>query len=184
MDIQENIKSILLTLGEDPAREGLARTPLRVAEALTFLTSGYHLNLTEIVNGAVFKEATDGMIIIRDVEVYSMCEHHMLPFYGKAHIGYIPSDRIIGLSKVPRIVDMFARRLQVQERLTVNICQALNEVLEPQGIGVVLKCKHMCMMMRGVEKQNSEVFTSSMLGVFRNNESTRIEFLDLIRSAR
>ena len=180
--IEENVRGILGLIGEDPGREGLLRTPHRVARAYDFLTSGYRMKLDDVVNEAIFSDANDGMIIARDIELYSLCEHHMLPFYGRAHIGYIPNKKILGLSKLARIADMFARRLQVQERLTVQICQALNEVLEPQGVGVVIKCKHMCMMMRGVEKQNSEVFTSSMYGSFRNQESTRIEFLDLIRT--
>ena len=180
--VEQSMKSVLTAIGEDPAREGLLKTPERVARAYNFLTSGYRTKLEDIVNDAVFSDANDGMVIARDIEVYSLCEHHMLPFYGRAHIGYIPNKKIIGLSKLARIADMFARRLQVQERLTVEIGRALYEVLEPQGVGVVIKCKHMCMMMRGVEKQNSEVFTSSMLGSFRDNESTRNEFLDLIRA--
>ncbi|MCR9143813.1 MAG: GTP cyclohydrolase I FolE [bacterium] len=180
--VADNMKAVLEAIGEDPQREGLLKTPDRVAGAYDFLTSGYRMKLEDIVNNAVFSDANDGMVIARDIEVYSLCEHHMLPFYGRAHIGYIPNEKIIGLSKLARIADMYARRLQVQERLTVEIGQALFDVLEPQGVGVVIKCKHMCMMMRGVEKQNSEVFTSSMLGSFRSNESTRSEFLDLIRT--
>lgn len=180
--IEEQVRGILKAVGEDPNREGLVRTPERVSKAYSFLTSGYKQDLHTLVNDAVFSDINRGMIIARDIEVYSLCEHHMLPFYGRAHIGYIPNKKIIGLSKLPRIVDMFARRLQVQERLTEQLVHAINEVLDPQGVGVVIKCKHMCMMMRGVEKQNSEVFTSSMSGVFHANESTRIEFLDLIRT--
>jgi len=181
-EIAELVEKLIVLLGEDPKREGLVKTPDRVAKALRFLTSGYREDIHKIVNGAIFNEANNGLVIVRDIEIYSMCEHHMLPFYGKAHIGYIPNKKIIGLSKIPRIVDIFSRRLQVQERLTVEIQEAVNEVLQPQGVGVVIKCKHMCMMMRGVEKQNSEVFTSSMSGVFQTNSSTRMEFLDLIRT--
>lgn len=180
--ITEHVRGVLESLGEDPDREGLLKTPERVAKAYEFLTSGYRMDLNQVINEAVFSDANDGMVIARDIEVYSLCEHHMLPFYGRAHIGYIPDKKIIGLSKLARVADMFSRRLQVQERLTTQICQTLFDVLEPQGVGVVIKCRHMCMMMRGVEKQNSEVFTSSMLGVFRENESTRMEFLDLIRA--
>ncbi|MBE7440497.1 MAG: GTP cyclohydrolase I FolE [Spirochaetales bacterium] len=182
MNIATNIESILRDLGENPEREGLKDTPQRVEKAWEFLCSGYKRNLTEVVGGALFKEESTGMVLIRDIEVYSMCEHHLLPFYGKAHVGYLPRGRVIGLSKVPRIVEMFARRLQVQERLTDQIGKAVREVLQPLGVAVVLKCKHMCMMMRGVEKQNSEVFTSYMDGAFEKEEKTRIEFLDLIRT--
>jgi len=181
-NIEKHFTEILKYIGEDPEREGLVETPGRAAEAWRFLTQGYTMNLEEIVNDAVFNEGNDGMIIVRDIEVYSLCEHHLLPFYGRAHIGYIANKKIIGLSKIARIVDMFARRVQIQERLTRQIQETLNQVLAPQGVGVVMKCKHMCMMMRGVEKQNSEVFTSSMSGVFQANASTRIEFLDLIRT--
>lgn len=181
--VEKHVQAILKEIGEDPDREGLLKTPERIARAYNFFTAGNRTNLEEIVNGALFSEARDcGMVIVRDIDIYSLCEHHMLPFYGKAHIGYLPDKQIIGLSKIPRIVEMFARRLQIQERLTEDIQKALNEVLSPLGVGVVLKCRHMCMMMRGVEKQNSEVFTSSMSGIFNSNASTRIEFLDLIRT--
>ena len=180
--IEQSIRSLITEIGEDPDREGLIRTPNRVAKAYEFLTSGYRQNLDELLNDALFTEANNGMVIARDIEVYSMCEHHMLPFFGRAHIAYIPRSKVIGLSKIPRIVDMFARRLQVQERLTGQIQETLNEVLDADGVAVVLKCKHMCMMMRGVEKQNSDVVTSSVSGIFQTNEKTRMEFLSLINS--
>ncbi len=182
--LADNFKSILETLGENPAREGLMKTPERAAEAMLFLNSGYEMHLNDLVNDAVFSDVNQGMVIIRDIEVYSLCEHHMLPFFGQVHVGYIPDQKIIGISKIPRIVDMFARRLQVQERLTEEILAALNEVLSPVGAGVVMQCKHMCMMMRGVEKQNSVMFTSSMSGTFLSDRATRMEFLDLIRTSK
>jgi GTP cyclohydrolase I len=182
LSIEESINSILKNLGEDPNREGLLNTPQRVAKSYDFLCSGYKANMEEIINGAIFHEATEGMVLVRDIELYSLCEHHMLPFYGKAHVAYIPNKKIIGISKIPRIVDVFSRRLQVQERLTDQIAYAVHEILEPLGVGVVIKAKHLCMMMRGVEKQNSELFTSSLLGVFKNDPTTRSEFLDLIRT--
>lgn len=182
--LAEHFKAILELLGEDPSREGLVRTPKRAADALLFLNSGHRVNLDRLVNEAVFSDANEGMVIIRDIEVYSLCEHHMLPFYGKAHVGYIPDKKIIGISKIPRIVDMFARRLQVQERLTQQVLAALGQVLAPVGAGVVMQCKHMCMMMRGVEKQNSVMFTSSMSGTFLTDRGTRMEFLDLIRTSK
>jgi GTP cyclohydrolase I len=179
--IEKSVHSILTSVGEDPDREGLVKTPTRVARAYEFLTSGYRTDLSEILNDAIFSDVNEGMIIAKDIEIYSLCEHHLLPFYGRAHIGYIPNKKIIGLSKMPRLVDMFARRLQIQERLTEQIQKSLTEILEPQGVAVVIQSRHMCMMMRGVEKQNSEVITSSMGGIFQTNEKTRIEFLDLIR---
>lgn len=182
--LTEHYEAILRILGEDPAREGLLRTPKRAADAMLFLNSGHRMNLDTLVNQAVFSDANEGMVIIRDIEVYSMCEHHMLPFFGKAHVGYIPDKKIIGISKIPRIVDMFARRLQVQERLTEQVLAALGQVLAPVGAGVVMQCKHMCMMMRGVEKQNSVMFTSSMSGTFLTDRGTRTEFLDLIRTSK
>lgn len=182
--LTEHYRAILELLGEDPAREGLVRTPKRAADALLFLNSGHRMNMETLVNQAVFSDANEGMVIIRDIEVYSMCEHHMLPFFGKAHVGYIPDKKIIGISKIPRIVDMFARRLQVQERLTEQVLAALSQVLAPVGAGVVMQCKHMCMMMRGVEKQNSVMFTSSMTGTFLTDRGTRMEFLDLIRTSK
>ncbi|WP_408605593.1 GTP cyclohydrolase I FolE [Leptospira terpstrae] len=176
------IEEILKQIGEDPKREGLTKTPSRVKKAYDFLTSGYKADLNQIVNGAIFEENTTGMVLVRDIEMYSLCEHHLLPFYGRAHVAYIPNKKIIGISKIPRIVDVFARRLQVQERLTDQIAQAIQETLDPLGVGVVIKAKHLCMMMRGVEKQNSELFTSSLLGLFKTDPTTRSEFLDLIRT--
>ena len=175
------VRAILKGLGEDPGREGLLATPRRVAASLRFMTQGYAQDPLALLNDAVFEEETDEMVVVRDIEVYSLCEHHMVPFFGKAHVGYLPKGRIIGLSKVPRIVDAFARRLQVQERLTGQIARALFDVLEPRGVGVVVEAQHLCMMMRGVEKQNSRAVTSCMLGLFRSDARTRSEFLDFVR---
>jgi GTP cyclohydrolase I len=172
----------LRLLGEDPEREGLLRTPQRVAEAMHWLTRGYETCVDDVVNGAVFEEAHESMILVRDIEIYSMCEHHMLPFFGRAHVAYIPNGRIIGLSKIPRIVDVFARRLQVQERLTDEVADALMRVLDPYGVGVVIEAYHLCMMMRGVEKQNSKTVTSAVRGSFREDFKTRDEFLRLVHS--
>ncbi|MBP7114296.1 MAG: GTP cyclohydrolase I FolE [Candidatus Peribacteraceae bacterium] len=180
--MEQLYKALLQKIGEDPSRPGLKRTPKRVAEAMKFLTSGYDQDLKTIVNGALFPSDTDGMIIVKDIECYSLCEHHMLPFTGKVHVGYIPDGTIIGLSKIPRIVDMFARRLQVQERLGQQICDALQETLKPRGIGVVIEASHFCMMMRGVEKQHSVAITSHVAGSFKKDARTRQEFMDLIRS--
>ena len=172
---------VIEEIGEDPTRQGLLKTPYRSAKALQFLTQGYTQKVDEIVNGAIFDEEFDDMVIVKDIEFYSLCEHHILPFFGKCHVGYIPNKRIVGLSKVPRVIDMFARRLQVQERLTHQIAQAINEVLQPQGIAVVMEAQHMCMMIRGVEKQRSNTFTNVMLGTFRTEDSTRAEFFHSIK---
>jgi GTP cyclohydrolase I len=181
VSIEKEVKSILLKLGEDPEREGLIKTPERVAKSFAFLTSGYSQSLEKVVNGALFEAESDDMVIVRDIEFFSMCEHHMLPFFGKCHVGYIPDKKIIGVSKVARIVEMFARRLQIQERLTREIAHAINDILGCRGVGVVIEAQHLCMQMRGVEKQNSVMTTSSMLGIFRRELATRNEFTRLIR---
>ena len=173
------VQQQLAMLGEDPQREGLLRTPERVAKAMRFLTAGNETTVEQVVGDALFEEEHESMVMVRDIELYSLCEHHMLPFFGKAHVAYIPNRRIVGLSKLPRIVDMFARRLQVQERLTEQVATAIEEVLEPRGVGVVIEAFHMCMMMRGVEKQNSRTITSALRGVFRDDGKTRDEFLRL-----
>jgi GTP cyclohydrolase I len=170
---------MLELIGEDPARDGLQRTPHRVARSLSWLTQGYNMNLEDVVGTGVFDQVHESMVMVRDIELYSLCEHHMLPFFGKAHIAYIPNKQIIGLSKLPRIVDMFARRLQVQERLTEQIAAAIQDILKPQGVGVVIEARHLCMMMRGVEKQNSRAVTSAVRGTFRSDAKTRDEFLRL-----
>ena len=175
------VDTMLRDLGEDPSREGLRRTPARVAEAMRFLTQGYGQDLDALVNGAVFEEQVDELVVVKDIELYSLCEHHMVPFFGKCHVGYLPKGKIVGLSKIPRLVDVFARRLQVQERLTNQIASALFTILAPRGVGVVIEAQHLCMMMRGVEKQNSRAVTSSLLGTFRSDARTRSEFLDFVR---
>jgi GTP cyclohydrolase I len=175
------VRTLLAGVGEDPDREGLAKTPERVQKALRFLTKGYHEDPRTVINNALFTVDYDEMVIIKDIDVFSLCEHHLLPFYGKAHVAYIPDGKVVGLSKVPRIVDMFARRLQVQERLTVQVAQTIEEAIRPRGVGVVIEAVHFCMMMRGVEKQNSVAVTSCMLGAFRERQPTREEFLALIR---
>jgi GTP cyclohydrolase I len=178
--LEQTVKRMLELVGEDPKREGLEKTPARVARAMEFLTKGYRDDVKKIVNDAVFSEKYDEMVIVKGIDFFSMCEHHMLPFYGKAHVAYIPKGKIIGLSKIPRLVEVFSRRLQVQERLTQQIAETLFEVLEPDGVAVVIEARHLCMMMRGVEKQNSVATTSAMLGSFREDERTRNEFLKLI----
>jgi GTP cyclohydrolase I len=176
----ENIHEVLEELGEDASREGLERTPERYEKALRFLTSGYTTSLEEIVNHAVFQEKCDEMVIVKDIEFFSMCEHHLLPFFGKIHVAYLPKDKVIGLSKIPRIINMFARRLQLQERLTQQIAEAVESVISPRGVGVLVEARHFCMMMRGVEKQHSGTITSTMLGNFRSSKATRDEFLALV----
>ena len=182
--LEENVKSIITEIGEDLNRQGLVKTPHRVAKAYQFLTQGYHKKIEDVLNGAVFQEKYDEMVIVKDIDFYSLCEHHLLPFYGKVHIAYIPNGKIVGLSKIPRIVDVFARRLQVQERLTQEIADTIQEYLSPQGVGVVAEAYHMCMMMRGVQKQNSITITSAMHGIFKSDARTRSEFTDLISHRR
>jgi len=178
------VRRQLELIGEDPERDGLIKTPSRVAASLEWLTRGYDTNVADVIGDALFEETHESMVMVRDIELYSLCEHHMLPFYGKAHIAYIPNGRIVGLSKLPRVVDVFARRLQVQERLTEQIAQALTDVLQPLGVGVVIEAYHLCMMMRGVQKQNSSTITSAMRGLFRDDFKTRDEFLRLAHSNR
>jgi GTP cyclohydrolase I len=182
--ISSSVLDLIKFIGEDPEREGLRDTPKRFAKAMSYLTSGYKSDPKAILNDAIFHESYDEMVVIKNIELYSLCEHHMLPFFGQAHIAYIPNGKIVGLSKVPRMVDIFARRLQVQERLTTEIANTLQELLQPKGVGVVIEANHLCMMMRGVEKQHASMITSSMLGDFRVNDSTRKEFLSLIKSSR
>jgi GTP cyclohydrolase IA len=178
-ELEALVRRQLALLGEEPEREGLLKTPQRVANSLTWLTRGYRLDVADVVGDAVFEESHENMVMVRDIELYSMCEHHMLPFFGKAHIAYLPDRKIVGLSKLPRIVEVFARRLQVQERLTEQIAGAIEEVLKPLGVGVVIEAYHLCMMMRGVEKQNSKTITSAVRGSFREDAKTRDEFLRL-----
>jgi GTP cyclohydrolase I len=179
--LQSLVTEMLLSLGEKPGRNGLLKTPERVAKALVFMTQGYQRNIDHLLNGALFPIEYDEMVIVKDIDFFSMCEHHLLPFYGKVHVGYLPNKKVVGLSKIPRIVDTFARRLQVQERLTVQIAETLKSKLNAHGVGVVVEARHLCMMMRGVEKQNTIAVTSSMLGAFRSQPQTRLEFLKLIR---
>ncbi len=179
--ITEMVRRMLAMIGEDPNREGLRKTPERFEKALRFLTSGYHQDPEKILNGAMYSVCYDQMVVVKDIEVFSLCEHHLLPFFGKCHVAYIPSKQVVGLSKIPRLVNMFARRLQIQERLTSQIAQAIQQKLSPEGVGVIIEARHLCMVMRGVEKQNSQAVTSAMLGAFRENKQTRDEFLALIR---
>src|SRR3954467_221162 len=178
--IADNLRQILEALGEDPDREGLLRTPVRSEKALRYLTSGYTADISQLVNGALFDVKYDELVIVRDIEFFSMCEHHLLPFFGKMHVAYLPDSKVIGLSKIPRIVDVFARRFQIQERLTQEVAEMIQELLQPRGVGVICEARHFCMMMRGVEKQHSGAMTSAMLGEFRNNRETRNEFLSLV----
>lgn len=177
----DEIRSILTKIGEDPTRDGLINTPLRVDRSMRFLTSGYGMNADELLNRALFDVAYDEMVIVRDIEMFSLCEHHLLPFFGKCHVGYIPNGRVIGLSKIPRLVDMYARRLQVQERLTTQIAETIDQKIHPRGVAVVVEAQHLCMIMRGVEKQHSVAVTSAMLGAFKEDQNTRNEFLNLVR---
>jgi len=180
-NIKKLIKKLLFEIGENPNRDGLINTPARVAKAWDFLSKGYKQDIKTLINGAVFEEKYDQMVLVKDIEFYSMCEHHLLPFFGYAHIAYIPNGKIIGLSKIPRVLDMFARRLQVQERMTEDVAAMLNKILDPKGVAVILEAQHMCMQMRGVEKKNSYMSTSSMHGIFRDDDKTRKEFLDIIK---
>jgi len=180
-ELQALVEQLLGLLGEDPTREGLLKTPERVAKALRFFTQGYQQDVEEVLNGALYSVKYDEMVVVRDIDFFSLCEHHLLPFYGKCHVAYIPNDRVVGLSKIPRLVEVFSRRLQVQERLTVQIAETLQEKLNPQGVAVVIEARHLCMMMRGVETPNAVAVTSSMHGVFLNQQKTREEFLTLIR---
>lgn len=183
-EMRDLVRRQLEALGEDPDRDGLKDTPSRVAKSMKFLTQGYGLNPKRVLNNALFETKSDEMVIVKDIDFYSMCEHHMLPFFGKCHIAYLPTDKVIGLSKLPRLVDIFARRLQIQERMTNEIATTISDLIKPQGVGVVVEAQHLCMMMRGVEKQNSYAITSAMLGRFRDDARTRIEFLDLIHHRR
>ena len=180
--MEDHIRALIEAIGENPDREGLLRTPHRAAKALKFLTQGYELDVNEIVNDAIYESVNDEMVIVRDIELYSLCEHHLLPFIGKCHVAYLPNTKVIGLSKIPRIVDMFARRLQIQENLTKQIGDCIQAVTDAKGVGVVIEAKHLCAMMRGVEKQNSSMITSMMIGRFREDPRTRQEFLTLIKS--
>jgi GTP cyclohydrolase I len=185
---KENIaglmRKVIALVGEDPEREGLRKTPERFEKALKFLTSGYHQNLDSVLNGATFSVSYDEMVVVKDIEFFSLCEHHLLPFFGKAHVAYLPSKRVLGLSKIARLVNMYARRLQIQERMTSQIAEAISEKISPEGVGVIIEARHLCMQMRGVEKQHGQAVTSAMLGSFRHNKQTRDEFLSLVRNRR
>lgn len=179
--IAAHVREIIRLVGEDPEREGLRKTPERYEKALKFLTSGYHQNVDHVLNGATFSVSYDEMVVVKDIEFFSLCEHHLLPFFGKAHVAYLPSNKVVGLSKIARLVNMFARRLQIQERMTCQIAKSIEEKIAPQGVGVIIEARHLCMQMRGVEKQHGSAVTSAMLGAFRENKQTRDEFLALIR---
>ena len=181
-ELEDHYRSIISNLGENPEREGLKKTPERVAKAMKFLTHGYDINPDDLINQAIFHDEYSEMVIVKDIEVYSMCEHHMLPFFGKAHVAYIPDGKIVGLSKIPRVIDAYSRRLQVQERLTIEIRDCIQRTLEPKGVAVVIECCHMCMSMRGVQKQNSVSTTSAFTGLFLKNDSTRKEFINLVQA--
>ncbi len=182
--IERMMKELLVEIGEDPEREGLRKTPERIARSLAFLTSGYREDAKQLIHGATFQQEHNNMVLVRDIELYSLCEHHMLPFYGRCHVGYIPKDRVFGISKIARLVDMYARRLQIQERLTDQIAHTIMSTIDPQGVGVVIEAHHLCMMMRGVQKQNSMLMTSTVLGTFRSSHPTRAEFLALLERPR
>ncbi len=182
--IADLVRKMIAQVGEDPNREGLRKTPERFEKAFKFLTSGYHQNLDSVLNGATFSVAYDEMVVVKDIEFFSLCEHHLLPFFGKAHVAYLPNKRVLGLSKIARLVNMFARRLQIQERMTSQIAQAIGEKISPEGVGVIIEARHLCMQMRGVEKQHGQAVTSAMLGSFRHNKQTRDEFLSLVRNQK
>ena len=182
--IAGHVREIIRLIGEDPEREGLRKTPERFEKALRFLTSGYHQNVDHLLNGATFSVTYDEMVVVKDIEFFSLCEHHILPFFGKAHVAYLPSNKVLGLSKIARLVNMFARRLQIQERMTSQIAKAIEDKIAPQGVGVIIEARHLCMQMRGVEKQHGSAVTSAMLGAFRHNKQTRDEFLALVRTKK